>query len=121
MGTRDYNSLAVHTTSSMDDLHLIITADLNASLDVDVLAKAFNMSYTDFLGNVTIIDNFGTDGLEAVLIDKSFFMVYDNDLSMETVRNAKGKYWNHFYHVWQTYSVSRFAPAVASNCNTGNR
>lgn len=113
MGTRDFNSLAVHNRSEMADLHLIITADLNASLDVDVLAKAFNMSYTDFMGNVTIIDNFGSAGLEAVLIDKDFFMVYDNELSMETVRNAKGKYWNNFYHVWQTYSVSRFAPAVA--------
>jgi hypothetical protein len=113
MGTREFNSLAVHTRSEMDDLHLLITADLNASLDVDVLAKAFNMSYTDFLGHVTVIDNFGSPNLEAVLIDKDFFMVYDNELSMETVRNAKGKYWNHFYHVWQTYSVSRFAPAVA--------
>lgn len=113
MGTRDFNSLAVHTRSEMEDLHLIITADLNANLDVDVLAKAFNMDRTTFLGNVTVIDNFGTPGLEAVLIDKDFFMVYDNELSMETVRNAKGKYWNNFYHVWQTYSVSRFAPAVA--------
>jgi hypothetical protein len=113
MGSREYNSLAVHTRSDMDDLHLLITADLNANLDVDILAKAFNMSHTDFLGHVTVIDNFGSTGLEAVLIDKDFFMVYDNELSMETVRNAKGKYWNHFYHVWQTYSVSRFAPAVA--------
>jgi hypothetical protein len=113
MGSRDWNSLAVHTRSSMEDLHLIITADLNANLDVDVLAKAFNMDRTNFEGNVTIIDNFGTPGLEAVLVDKSFFQVYDNDLSLETVRNAKGKYWNYFYHVWQTYSVSRFAPAVA--------
>lgn len=113
MGTRNYNSLNVHTVSSMEDLHLIITADLNASLDVDVLAKAFNMNYSDFMGNVTIIDDFGTPGLEAVLVDKQFFQVYDNDLSLETVRNQKGKYWNYFYHVWQTYSVSRFAQGVA--------
>src|SRR5699024_1991837 len=29
-GSRDYNSLAVHTRSSMDNLHLIIDADLEA-------------------------------------------------------------------------------------------
>jgi hypothetical protein len=112
-GSREYNSLAVRTRSEMDDLHLIITADLQAEIDVDVLARAFNMSKTDFLGNVTVIDKFSSPNLEAVLIDKDFFMVYDNDLSLETIRNPKGKYWNYFYHVWQTLSVSRFQNAVA--------
>lgn len=112
-GSRDYNALAVHTRTDMDDLHLIIDADLQAQTDVDVLAKAFNMDKTTFLGNVTVIDNFASTGLEAVLIDKDWFMVYDNLLKLETVRNPKGLYWNYFYHVWQTLSVSRFANAVA--------
>lgn len=112
-GTRDYNSLAVRTRSEMNDLHLIIDADLEAEMDVDVLAKAFNMDKTTFLGNVTVIDGFATNGLEAVLIDKDWFMVYDNLLKLETIRNPKGLYWNYFYHVWQTMSVSRFANAVA--------
>jgi hypothetical protein len=112
-GSRAYNALAVRTRSDMSDLHLLIDADLEANLDVDVLAKAFNMDRTNFVGNVTVIDGFNSSGLEAVLIDKEWFMVYDNELSMETVRNAKGKYWNYFYHVWQTFSVSRFSNAVA--------
>lgn len=112
-GSRDYNALAVRTRTDVSDMHLIIDADLSAIVDVDVLAKAFNMDKTDFVGNVTIIDGFASTGLEAVLIDKDWFMVYDNDLSMETIRNPKGKYWNYFYHVWQTLSVSRFANAVA--------
>jgi hypothetical protein len=112
-GSREYNALAVHTRTEMEDLHLIIDADLEASLDVDVLAKAFNMDKTNFMGNVTVIDGLASTGLEAVLIDKDWFMVYDNEISMETIRNPKGKYWNYFYHVWQTLSVSRFANAVA--------
>jgi hypothetical protein len=122
-GSRDYNSLAVRTRTDMSDLHLIISADLNAEIDVDVLAKAFNMDKTAFLGNVTVIDNFGTAGtaagstgigsIEAVLVDKEWFMVFDNLLKLETVRNPKGLYWNYFYHVWQTMSVSRFSNAVA--------
>lgn len=122
-GSRDYNALNVRTVSDMSDLHLIITADLNAEIDVDVLAKAFNMDRTSFLGNVTVIDNFGTSGsaagstgvgtIEAVLVDKDWFMVYDNLQKMETVRNPKGLYWNYFYHIWQTLSVSRFSNAVA--------
>lgn len=112
-GSDKYNALAVRTTTRMEDLHMLIDADLEAELDVEVLAKAFNMDKTDFLGNITVIDNFATTGLEAVLIDKSWFMVYDNDISMESIRNPKGKNWNIFYHVWQTLSVSRFSNAVA--------
>lgn len=113
MGSRDYNSLAVRTRTDMNDLHLLIDTDLEAQVDVDVLAKAFNMDRSTFLGHVTIIDGFASSGLEAVLIDKDFYMVYDNLMKMETIRNPKGLYWNYFYHVWQTLSVSRFANAVA--------
>lgn len=113
MGSRDWNAMAVHTTSDMQDLHLIIDADLQARLDVDVLAKAFNMDRTNFLGSVTVIDGFASTGLEAVMFDKSWFMVYDMLHKMETVRNSKGLYWNYFYHVWQVLSVSRFSNAVA--------
>lgn len=112
-GSRDFNSLAVRTRSDMDDLHLIIDADLLAEMDVDVLAKAFNMDKTNFVGNVTVIDGFASTGLECVLVDKEWFMVFDNLLKLETIRNPKGLYWNYFYHVWQTMSVSRFANAVA--------
>lgn len=113
MGSRDYNSLAVRTRTDMSDLHLLIDADLEAQIDVDVLARAFNMDRANFLGHVTVIDGFASKGLEAVLIDKDFYMVYDNLLKMETIRNPRGLYWNYYYHVWQTLSVSRFANAVA--------
>lgn len=112
-GSREFNSLAVRTRSDVNDLHLIIDADLNAEIDVEVLARAFNMNKTDFIGNVTVIDGFSSTGLEAVLVDKEWFMVYDNLQKLETIRNPKGLYWNYFYHVWQTLSVSRFANAVA--------
>jgi hypothetical protein len=112
-GSRDFNSLAVRQRSTMEDLHLLIDADTEAEIDVDVLAKAFNMSKTDFLGNVTVIDGFASTGLTAVLVDKDFFMVYDKLQKMETIRNPKGLYWNNFYHVWQVMSASRFANAVA--------
>lgn len=112
-GSREYNALAVRTRTEMDDLHLIIDADLEAELDVDVLARAFNMDRTNFLGHVTVIDGFASTGLEAVLIDADWYMVYDNKLKMETIRNPRGLYWNYYFHVWQTLSVSRFANAVA--------
>lgn len=112
-GSREFNALAVRQRSEMEDLHLLIDADLEATLDVDVLAKAFNMDRTTFLGHVTVIDGFSTEGLQAVLIDKDWYMVYDTLQKMETIRNPRGLYWNYYYHVWQVMSVSRFANAVA--------
>lgn len=112
-GSRDYNALAVHTVTNMNDLHLIIDADTFTEINVDVLASAFNMSKVDFMGNVTIVDNFASTGLVAVLVDKDWFMVYDNLFRMNTVQNAKGLYWNYFLHIWQVLSVSRFQNAVA--------
>jgi hypothetical protein len=112
-GSRDYNALGVRTKTDVEDLHLIITADLEAEIDVDVLASAFNMNKTEFIGNRTVIDNFATPGLQAVLVDKDWFMVYDNLQKLETLRNPQGLYFNYYYHVWQTLSVSRFSNAVA--------
>lgn len=112
-GSRDFNALAVRTRSEISDLHLLIDAELEANLDVDVLAKAFNMDKSTFMGHVTVIDGFSSEGLEAVLIDREWYMVYDNLLKMETIRNPRGLYWNYYFHVWQTLSVSRFANAVA--------
>jgi uncharacterized protein YjdB len=112
-GTRDYNALAVHTRTEMENLHLLISADLEAEVDVDVLAKAFNMDKSTFLGHVTVVDDFASAGIEAILVDEEWYMVYDQLQKMETVRNSKGLYWNYFYHVWQVMSASRFANAVA--------
>lgn len=113
MGSRDYNALAVHTRTDMSNLHLFIDAKLNAKMDVTVLAKAFNMDKADFLGSVTVIDGFASSGLKAVLVDESFFMVYDKIQKSTTIFNPEGLYWNHWFHVWQVISTSRFANAVA--------
>lgn len=113
MGSRDYNALAVHTRSYEDSVHLFIDADLSAIVDVDVLANAFNMSKSDFKGKVTVIDGLASQGLQAVMVDEDWFQVYDNQVSMRSIYNPKGLYWNYFYHVWQTLSTSRFMNAVA--------
>lgn len=113
MGTRDFNAMGVHTRTEPENLHLIIDADINASVDVDVLASAFNIDRASFKGQVTVIDGFASTGLVAVLMDSDFFMVYDQLHKMETIRNPQGLYWTYFYHVWQVLSASRFSNAVA--------
>ncbi|QGH74206.1 major head protein [Bacillus phage vB_Bpu_PumA1] len=112
-GSREYNAMSVHTRTNPDDLHLIITNKLRAKMDVNVLASAFNMNKTDFLGSVTSIDKFGVVDIQAVLVDANIFMIYDQVQKMVSTYNPKGLYWNYFFHVWQLMSMSRFHNAVA--------
>ncbi|QWT50663.1 major capsid protein [Bacillus phage DLn1] len=112
MGSRKYNHTGVHTRSEMNGLHLFITADTEAEIDVDVLAAAFNMGKAEFMGAVTVIDEFEDPAIQAVLVDEDWFMCYDNNIEMTNVYNAKGLYWNYFYHIWQTLSCSTLENAV---------
>ncbi|QHJ75874.1 hypothetical protein [Bacillus phage SRT01hs] len=113
MGTRDFNSMAVHTRTDLDDLYIIMDADTEAEIDVNQLASAFNLTYTEFIGRRIIVDGFASTGLKAVMVDKDFFMLYDQIFRLESQRNAQGLYWNYFLHIWQILSTSRFANAVA--------
>lgn len=112
MGSRNYNHTGVHTRSEINGLHLFITADTEAEIDVEVLAAAFNMGKAEFMGAVTVIDEFEDPAIQAVLVDENWFMCYDNNLEMTNTYNAKGLYWNYFYHVWQTLSCSTLENAV---------
>lgn len=114
-GSRNYNSVAVHTRSELEGLHLFIDADLMATMDVDVLARAFNMNSTTFLANVTILDDLAvkSKGVRAMLVDESIFMVYDTKQEFASIQNPRGLYTNYYFHVWQIISTSRFANAVA--------
>ena len=110
------NYAGVWTSTPKDEQYLITTPDFNARMDVDVLAAAFHMDKADFAGHVIVVDNIGDlgdDGIEAILVDKNWYQVYDYLRTFKTAYNGEGLYWNYFYHVWMVYSLSPFANAVA--------
>lgn len=113
--SRNYNSLGLMRDSRPEDLVLFMTPALEALVDVEVLAAAFNMGKAEFLARRVIIDNFGdnTADVQAVLVDRRWFMQYDTVFRTEEIYNPKGLYWNVFLHHQGIYSTSRFAPAVA--------
>lgn len=131
-----YNIARVRTLSKKDEQYLIINSDFDAEMDVEVLASAFNMSKAEFMGHRVLIDGFGEldiarlnllfandptyteiskDVLNAlneipcVLVDKDFFMIFDNMEQFTEQYNGQGLYWNYFYHNWKTFSISPFA------------
>ena len=134
-----YNDSGVHTTTPREDQFIFMDSEFNASYDVDVLAAAFNMDRATFTGQLMLIDDWttfdndrfsdiiaGSDMIEpvttdelalmanvkAVICDREWFQVYDNQSKMTEKYVASGEYWNYFYNVWKTVSSSPFSNAV---------
>lgn len=104
----------VVTWTPKENQVLILRNDVSVNVDVELLAQAFNVSYTDLQQRTLIVDSFGTNqNCLAVLCDESFVQVYDNLTQMENFHNGEGLYDSFIYHHWQTYSMSLFANALA--------
>lgn len=103
----------VITWTPLENQVLIMRNDVSVNVDIELLAQAFNVSYTDLKQRTLIVDTIGTnEKCGAVLCDEAFVQVYDNLERMESFHNGEGLYDNYIYHHWQTYSLSLFANAV---------
>lgn len=140
--SKEYNIAGVNTfIPSPSDIFVVMTADYEASIDVDVLASAFNMDKVQFMGQRVLVDSFSfndgelarldellakdptytkpsEDNLNAlntvgiVVMSRDWFQVYDVLNQFAEQYNAALLYWNEFNHVWRIYSASPFAPIV---------
>lgn len=134
-----YNLAGVTTHTAKENQFIIVNSDFDAAMDVEVLAAAFNMDKADFMGHRILIDSFGTldsarlaqlfkdddsytaltsaeitalDAIPAVMVDEDWFVILDNLYEFTENFNGQGMFWNYFYHVWKTFSVSPFANSV---------
>lgn len=111
--SNQYNYMGVLNFTKKENQILLIDAEFDATIDVEVLASAFNMSKAEFMGQRVLVDNFGElTGVVAALVDRDWFMVFDNLMSFTENYNGEGLYWNYFYHVWKTFSSSPFSNAI---------
>lgn len=117
--SRQFNAKGVLNWARPEDLYLLVTPEVNAVLDVDVLAKAFNMDKTEFMGNVVEVPGFDITGCQALLVDKAFFQIYDTYKNiLSTGINARHLTTNYFYHHHGIMAVSPFYNAVAFTSGT---
>lgn len=132
----NYNLAGVQTYTAKNDQYMLINSQFDATMDVEVLASAFNMDKAEFSGRRVLVDSFGSldtarlaelfagdstyeeispeelealDAIPAVLVDRDWFMIFDNFYNFTEQYNGEGLYWNYWYHVWKTFSVSPFA------------
>ena len=131
-----YNYAGVANNVKKEDQYIVVNTDFDATMDVEVLASAFNMNKADFMGHRVLIDGFGSldterlallfkddpnyvpitdaemaalNAIPAVLVSSDWFMIFDMLYNFTEQYNGEGLYWNYWYHVWKTFSVSPFA------------
>lgn len=61
-----YNIMGVHNATPKREQYLIIDSAFDASMDVEVLASAFNMDKAEFMGHRILIDGFGNIDLDRI-------------------------------------------------------
>ena len=108
----DLNAAGVPNNTPRDRQIIFMDSMFNASFDVEVLARAFNMEKADFMGRLHLDDLALMADVKAILVDEDFFQVYDNLEKFTEKYAASGLYWNYFLHTWKTVSVSPYANAI---------
>lgn len=131
------NNLAgVMNHTPKQEQYLLVNSRFDATMNVEVLASAFNMDKAEFDGHHVLVDSFGDldierlnilfaddptyteiskaelealDAIPCVMVDSDWFMIFDNYQNFTEQYNGEGLYWNYWYHVWKTFSVSPFS------------
>lgn len=106
-----YNPMGVATHTPKRDQILIVSPETDAVVDVEALAYAFNMNKADIEQRKVLVDNL-PENVIALLVDKDWFMVYDNFQNFTEQYNGEGLYWQYWFHVWKTFSTSPFANII---------
>ena len=130
-----YNISGVKTHTPKADQYFLVNSQFDAVMDVEVLASAFNMDKAEFMGRRVLVDSFGSldkerldvlfaddptyteissaeltalDAIPCIIVDRDWFMIFDNFYNFTEQYNGEGLYWNYWYHVWKTFSISPF-------------
>ena len=136
-----YNMAGVPTTSAKEEQYVIMTADYSAKIDVESLARAFNIEYVQFWGKNAMVDSFSPtaiemsrlanifkedpsyepftdeeleilDSIKVVIMDKEWFMIFDKLNETQSIFNPRTLEYNYFYHTWKILSASPFANCI---------
>ena len=137
-----YNMAGVATYTNKNEQYIILNAAFDAVIDVEVLASAFNIDKAQFMGRRVLVDSFANldndrlsqlfpdfvpftreqiaqlNTIPAVILDRDWFMIFDNFYNFTEHYNGEGLYWNYWYHVWKTFSASPFANGILFTTET---
>lgn len=114
--SNEYNAMGVYKQNDYDDLYIVLNANSYAFLNIDWLAQTFQLPLAEFKAHVLLVPTLPkTDNgeIQAMIVDKEVFRVFDQKYNVTTKYNGEGLYWNYWLHHWEGIATSRFANAIA--------
>ena len=118
---REYNFAGSDAISMRENLIILTTPEVMASINVDTLAGAFNLDKKDLMARIVVTDGFPNQpGIQAALADRRFFKVRDQYRLMTTDRLNMPLRYNLVYHVKEMFSYSPFYPLIVFTTDSVN-
>lgn len=107
--SRDYNWMGVSQLTDIGRVLFITTPEYLSSQDVGVLAAAFNMDKTEFLGRTIEVKDLGgaeKDGAIGFIVSEDWFQIWLQSREMTQIYNPVKRVWNFWYFTDGTFSTS---------------
>lgn len=113
----------VITWTNPEDIVFIIRNDIASYIDVNILAKAFNIDSAKLLGNIITIKDFSERDIDgnvvidgsniyAMMCDKAWFRIKNQETTVDEFYNANNRTWNVYLNDVNMYKYSLFANAM---------
>lgn len=109
----EYTIAGADSPALIDGIYLLTTPEVDATLDVDVLAYAYDNDYVKLGAHKIIVDSFKNPKLKALLFDMRFYNVRENFRVLSDSKNGAALSWNYFYTVSEMLSYSPFFQIIA--------
>lgn len=103
---------------------LLVRTDILAKIDVELLATAFNVQYTELKQRIIPVDDFNGFDVWCVLCDKAWFRIMDTFFGIREFQNAGNlttKYYLHHHQIIQYNVLSNAVIFLHSDDLTLNR
>lgn len=121
LNSQDFNPAGVLQYTDPEDMVLFVKQDMLPFIQTYTLPGVYHDNYlTSSLTGYIPLDDFGDPAspIVAMLVDKDFFLIYQNLQEFTSIFNPKGLYWNYWLHIWETYAASLMKNAIIFT--TGN-
>lgn len=100
------------------ELVLFVTAEVDASVDVNTLASIFQLDKAELPYRKIVVPEFPMPDVFAILTTDQFFVVSDVVYQNESFYNPQTLATNYYLHHWEIVSPSPFVPAIAYTTGT---
>lgn len=108
-----YNIANVKNHTLPSKFVIFTTPEVEAELDVELYATAFNMSKAELISRVIVIDAFTDPKTQMILADEDYIQVWDTLNEGGEFINPQGLYVNYFLNRWMIVGKCKFANAIA--------